>query len=268
VRLARRQLPPAIAERWISLLWPSLFLRAAGDNEPVVGQLGGAPVLPGGVAWPRLDPYGPLSFVADIDCGQLPSDSLSLPRAGTLSFFAHSELPTIRGAPENLTVARVIYTPAGTPVTEREPPAGAHSYDLVELAGGPAWDSPIFREAVADLGEGDRAFMDDWPYEDPFQQEVGQVAPQVPRHRIGGHAFPVQDAVELDVAHAQLGGEVPYGDPAVHREALRWAMLAQFGSEHWAKMMWGDSGTLYWLIRPTDLAARKFQAASFTWQCT
>ena len=57
---------------------------------------------------------------------------------------------------------------------------------------------------------------------------------------------------ELDVAHAQLRGEVPYGDPALHGEALRWALFAQFDSDHWAGMMWGDCGTLYWLIRPSD----------------
>jgi uncharacterized protein YwqG len=32
-------------------------------------------------------------------------------------------------------------------------------------------------------------------------------------------------------------------------------------------MMWGDSGILYWLIRPDDLAARRFDGAAFTWQC-
>lgn len=31
-----------------------------------------------------------------------------------------------------------------------------------------------------------------------------------------------------------------------------------------AGMMWGDVGTLYWLIRPEDLAARDFGASSFT----
>jgi uncharacterized protein YwqG len=33
-------------------------------------------------------------------------------------------------------------------------------------------------------------------------------------------------------------------------------------------MLWGDVGTLYWLIRPDDLAAGNFQASSFTWQCS
>ena len=174
----------------------------------------------------------------------------------------------------------MVYTPAGTPVTERDPPAGTGPYDLVELTGelhatGPALDGPVFREAVADLGEGDRAFVTDWPDYDAFQQEAGDAPPQIPgevpplipRHRIGGHAHPVQDAVELDVAHTQLGGAVPYDDPAAHEQALRWTLLAQFDSDHRAGMMWGDGGTLYWLVRPGDLAARRFEAASFTWQC-
>ncbi|MFG2233874.1 DUF1963 domain-containing protein [Streptomyces sp. NPDC048723] len=28
-----------------------------------------------------------------------------------------------------------------------------------------------------------------------------------------------------------------------------------------------DVGTLYWLIRPADLAAGRFDEASFAWQC-
>jgi len=31
-------------------------------------------------------------------------------------------------------------------------------------------------------------------------------------------------------------------------------------------MMWGCVGTLYWMIRPEDLAARRFDMALFTWQ--
>jgi uncharacterized protein YwqG len=272
VRLARQELPAAIADRWIGLLRPGYLLRAAGDDDPVVGQLGGIPVLPDSLAWPQSNRYGPLSFVAEIDCGQLPSGSLSLPRTGTLLFFAHSDLPTVRGMPENSAVARVLYVPGRAPVTERDPPDGTHTYDLVELTGelrstGPALDSPVFRDAVADLGVEDRAFLDDWQAPEPFERGLWDLTPQ-PHHQIGGYAVPVQDAVELDVAHAQLGGKVPYTDLTVHRDALRWTLLAQFGSDQWAKMMWGDCGTLYWLIRPGDLAARKFEAASFTWQCT
>ncbi|MFD3645178.1 DUF1963 domain-containing protein [Streptomyces cyaneofuscatus] len=33
-------------------------------------------------------------------------------------------------------------------------------------------------------------------------------------------------------------------------------------------MMWGDAGVLYWLIRPEDLAERRFERAMSTWQCS
>ncbi|WP_254885968.1 DUF1963 domain-containing protein [Streptomyces sp. NA02950] len=44
-------------------------------------------------------------------------------------------------------------------------------------------------------------------------------------------------------------------------------LLAQFDSDEDTGMMWGDGDVLYWLIRPEDLAAGRFEAAVFTWQC-
>jgi uncharacterized protein YwqG len=282
MRLARRELPPAAADQWVSLLRPSLRLRAAEKNKVLVGQLGGVPVLPDGFAWPHWDGYGPLTFIAEIDCGQLPSSTLSMPHTGTLLFFcadgqAGSEIypgwpPTGRGDPENRDAARVVYIPAGTPVSERDSPAGIEPYALVELAGelfttGPAWDSPIFREAIAPLDDDIHAFMSDSSNGDSFGDALWELMPKAPgRHRISGHADPIQDAVELDVAHTQLDGAVPYGDPALHEEALRWTLLAQFDSDDQAGMKWGGSGSLYWLIRPDDLADRRFDEALFTWQ--
>jgi hypothetical protein len=35
VRLARRELPAAVADSWLALLRPSFQLRAAGEDEPV-----------------------------------------------------------------------------------------------------------------------------------------------------------------------------------------------------------------------------------------
>jgi len=217
-----------------------------------------------------------LTFIAEIDCGQLPSDALCTPRTGTLSFFCwdgqiDGESPW-RGAPKNRAAARVVYLPAGTRVSERDPPAGIAPDDLAELTGelfttGPTWDSPVFREAIGDLGD-DQAFMNDLSNGDAFGHALWELAPCPADHRLGGHARPIQDLVELDVAHAQLCGEVPYGDPALQEEALRWPLLAQFDSDPRAGMMWGDCGTLYWLIRPGDLAAHRFEEASFTWQCT
>ena len=85
-------------------------------------------------------------------------------------------------------------------------------------------------------------------------------------HRIGGHANPVQDDVETEVARGALGSP-PWDDPRIKEEALRWLLLAQFDTDDDADMMWGDVGALYWLIRPEDLAERRFDRAMFTWQC-
>jgi uncharacterized protein YwqG len=33
-------------------------------------------------------------------------------------------------------------------------------------------------------------------------------------------------------------------------------------------MMWGDCGCLYWLMQPDNIAARRFDTAEFTLQCS
>jgi uncharacterized protein YwqG len=85
-------------------------------------------------------------------------------------------------------------------------------------------------------------------------------------HQIGGHAAAIQDAVENDITRMVLE-DVPFDDQRWLAEPERWVLLAQFQSDADADMMWGDRGTLYWLIRPEDMAARRFDAAVFTWQC-
>ncbi|MDQ1045061.1 DUF1963 domain-containing protein [Streptomyces sp. V4I2] len=57
------------------------------------------------------------------------------------------------------------------------------------------------------------------------------------------------------------------GRPPLDQEAERWVLLAQFDSDSDAKMEWGDVGTLYWLIRPEDLAAHRFGQVRLTVQC-
>jgi uncharacterized protein YwqG len=274
VRLARRELPAAIADVWISLLRPSFLLREAHDHERVVGQLGGIPVLPDGMGWPQHpDGRGPLTFIAEIDCGQLPSSTLSLPQSGRLSFFLWDDLAP---GSRHLDAYRVIYVPSRTPVSEREPPEGCAEYDLVELTGevratGPTRGTAVFREAVAELGEDGRAFLDywgDWEARS-FHQGLRDLSPQ-PRHRIGGYALAVHGDPGLRVAWEQLAGDKVFGrvpDYVVHREALRWRLLAQFDSDARAGMKWGsDLAGLYWLIRTGDLAARKFEAAALDHQ--
>ncbi|MCD9903825.1 DUF1963 domain-containing protein [Streptomyces sp. MT29] len=69
-----------------------------------------------------------------------------------------------------------------------------------------------------------------------------------PGGRFGGHQL-----------HCQVNIEVSWEGPRLAEEAGNWVLLAQFGSEDAADMMWGDAGVLYWLIRPEDLAEQRFE---------
>ncbi|MCC9711456.1 DUF1963 domain-containing protein [Streptomyces sp. MNU76] len=51
-----------------------------------------------------------------------------------------------------------------------------------------------------------------------------------------------------------------------YRRAPPSTLLAQFGADGDARTTWGDEGTLYWLIRAEDLAARRFDQARLTVQ--
>lgn len=286
--LARRHLPPEVAERWIALVRPAVHLRACRGGRKRVGQLGGCPGLPDGMVWPEWEGEGSLNFVASIECDQLPQDGLdiALPDSGTLLLFYFDseagyfdpEYPprtVMVTDPESLAGARVLFVPAGESTVECATPADIDPYDFVPLTAdpiltGPDWSHPAFRAACQDLSDANHAFLDDHGNGDAFVSALRKLMP-TPCHQVGGHALPVQDAVEVDVARARLNARAPFDDPtwqALQREGQRWTPLAQIDSDREAGMMWGDVGTLYWLMRPEDLAAGDFQASSFTWQCT
>jgi uncharacterized protein YwqG len=282
--VARRHLPPAVADQWIALMRPAVRLLGQLDDMEPVGRLGGLPDLPEDVPWPVWEDRGSLNFVASLDCDRLPVDrlDLALPDSGTLLFFyldpddglfgpEDPNFVVTRGEPETLAGTRVIYVPPGVGTSERDAPADVEPYYQVPLAAqlmttGPVLDHPALRAAVRGLSAEDQAFMGDPMNGDPFREELSECMPR-PAHWIGGHAFPVQDSVEIEVAYTHFAGKVPSDDPALEEEARRWTLFAQFDSDEEADMIWGDVGTLYWLIRPEDLAARRFEASSFTWQC-
>ncbi len=223
--------------------------------------------------------HGPLSFVASIDCARLPTAALDidLPAAGTLLFFYFDgqsddgDALVLAEDRESWAGARVLHVAADAEAAERGAPAELKPYPVVpltarvEMTATEPWH-PSVRAAFAPgapLGNRydhpvcSQEFLDAlWE----FDGEVG--------HQIGGHAHSVQNPVEIEIAEAVLGGGVPRDDPRLSEEAAGWVLLAQFDSEDAADMMWGDAGALYWLIRPEDLAARRFERAMFTWQCS
>lgn len=279
VAAARTHLPADVADAWLSLLRPGIRLVAAdGDDDgPTVGHLGGEPELPDDLAWPVWAGHGPLSFVASVDCAALPGSAagIGLPTDGRLLFFYFdgqyddAEALVIFDDPESQAGARVLFVPTGRAGAARATPEGIEPYERVRLvareaATAPSYDHPVLHET---FGAGfDRAAEPAHPLRDPDFGSAIRPA-EGPLHQLGGYASPVQGDVEYEAAQAALGGAVDWRDPALVAEAGRWLLLAQFDSDGDANMMWGDVGVLYWLIRPEDLAARRFDRAVFTWQC-
>lgn len=289
--LARTLLPADLAERWISLCRPAARLVATpepGAEDVVVGRLGGLPELPEGMAWPVWEEHGPLSFIASVDCAALPKGALdiALPADGTLSFFYFDgqiddgDSLVWPGEPETWAGARVVHVPAGVAVAERAWPVvddedvEFEPYPAVPLTARVKWTAPDswHPDFVAALHR-DGVVKDHnrHPAEAEAFVEALWDLERDADHLIGGHANPVQNPVEYEIAHGFLnrdGGDIAWSDPRVEEEAGRWTLLAQIDTDDDADMMWGDCGALYWLIRPEDLAAGRFDQAMFTMQCS
>ncbi|MEU3353323.1 YwqG family protein [Streptomyces sp. NPDC037389] len=290
--LARTLLPADLAERWISLLRPAARLVTTpepGAEDVVVGRLGGLPELPEDMAWPVWEGRGPLSFIASVDCAALPKGALdiALPADGTLSFFYFDGQIDDGGAlvwsedPETWVGARVIHVPAGVAVAERDWPVvddedvEFEPYRAVPLTARVEWTAPDswhpdFLSALRRDGDAGDQDHPSHPAEAEAFVEALWDLERAADHLIGGHANPVQGPVEDEIAHGYLrrdGADIPWSDPRIADEARRWTLLAQIDTDDAADMMWGDCGALYWLIRPEDLAAGRFDQAMFTMQC-
>jgi uncharacterized protein YwqG len=263
---ARAHLPAEMANTWLSLLRPAVRLTAAADpSESPAGHLGGTPLLPVDLPWPSWDGHGPLTYVAGLDCAQLPSRVAipGLPTDGQLLFFYFDgqcddgQALVLPGEPDGQSGARVLHIDAAQPVQARSTPDGLEPYPRVPLTAqvtitAPSYDHPVLHDTFG--AEFSHTAARHPLRDNTFCTAIGLNDDQ-PLHQLGGYAWPVQGDVEYEVATV---------DDSHPRE---WILLAQFDSDDTADMLWGDRGILYWMIRPEDLVARRFDRAAFTWQC-
>ncbi|MES5824737.1 YwqG family protein [Streptomyces sp. RG80] len=276
-RLAAEHLPSDLAQRWTALLRPCIRLRRAADGEQIVAVLGGDPELPAGIGWPEWPGRGPLSFVASVRCAALPREGLAeqFPKDGTLLFFffdgqVDDDVFVSADDPETRAGARVLYVPERIPVVPAATPLELEALSRVELTADTEQSAPdLWLPQVRQSLLGDSRH---WPHprETPaelrsFRRAFARLRTRI-GHQVGGHAVPVQGPVEYDIANAMLGGVHAWGDQPLDQEAERWVLFAQFDSDQDAKTAWGEQGTLYWLIRPEDLAALRFDQARLTVQ--
>ncbi|MDR7279199.1 DUF1963 domain-containing protein [Catenuloplanes atrovinosus] len=290
-----RGIPDGEVDRFAEFLRFAIWTGAHYDDGVPAGQRGGLPRLPVGMEWPSGE-YGPLPFVASIDCAALPRvDGLALPADGSLLFFLHHE-----DAYEEYSVAgeqkhaRVVHVPAGTDTVIAEEPEHAEivfnnmTLDFVaprrELRAVVAAELPEWLgdgDDVESTRDGDQAHL---ARDLPHLAELVALADELwpdrrdPEISLGGHSWvigelatdvmyttPETRIAEEAIAAREKAGEVsiPPGESALwlERETVRvmreWVPLMQFYPE--------DVYIGRFIIRHEDLAAGRFdRALSYT----
>lgn len=269
------------AETWTGLLRPGFQLRALESEGSVAAYLGGDPLLPKDVEWPVWEGHGPLHFVAAVDCGQVPAQELDipLPTSGQLLFFYFDGLGdssvSVTDPDSVINGTRVIYVPEDAEIAPRTAPEGAAPYPRLLLTGEVIATAPDNENAalIAAFGDpSDPSEYCDYPTTDPNGTDFWEALTAIrrdhqPHHQIGGYALPVQGAVEREGAQVVHPGEDEAAIDARKQLASRLVLLAQVDSDSRSGMNWDDAGRLYWLITRDDLAAGRFDKATFTWQC-
>ena len=277
----RQYFSAADAETWIGLLRPAFHLRALEADEPQVGYLGGDPLLPADAEWPVWEGHGPLYFVAALDCAQVPTQYLDipLPDSGTLLFFYFDGLGESSVAyndPDSvINGTRVIHVPADTETAPRARPDGEAPFPRLDLGGELIATIPDNENAalIAAYGDpDDPVAYTEYPTVDPdgtgfWDALTAFRRDHSPHHRIGGYALPIQGPVEPEGAQVFHPGNEDQAVAACKNTAAQLVLLAQIDSDARTNMGWGDAGRLYWLIGRDDLAAGRFDKATFTWQC-
>lgn len=277
-----------------------------GADESVAAYLGGLPLLPEDVDWPEWKDHGPLYFVAALDCSQLPAADLGLPlpASGQLLFFYSDGLgdsSVVYSDPDSVVNGtRVLYIPEDAEIAERAAPDGMTPYPRLFLTGETIATAPDNENAALSAAFGNPSDPSDYtayPTVDPEGTGFWEALDTYrrdhrPLHQIGGYATPVQGAVEFEGAHTLYQGSnvsdavsiseattidvtdtpgeaiVPgeSGETAIRALASQLVLLAQIDGDARSGMSWGDTGRLYWMIRRDDLAAGRFDKATFTWQ--
>jgi uncharacterized protein YwqG len=281
--IAAAHLPVEMRAPWVDLIRPAVrLLPATSDDDVVIATLGGDPVVPDEFAWPVWDGHGPLGFVGEIDLAALARSGLDtgmpLPDTGRLLCFYYDgvEVEDYDGVVTytdrtTLEGVRLVHLAAAREACDvRAAPSDAACYRQRTLTGRQMLTAPSWRHLVLQQAFGhDYTSLDspDHPLnQDDFLEQLAQLQGRRPWHQIGGYADPQQHDVEKEAAHLALDLGNDHRDPQRSVEALHWRPLLQI--DHDDDPGWGDTGTLYWLVRDSDILEGRLDNVLFTWQCT
>lgn len=264
----------ALADEILALARPAIRVvptpTALADLPIGASRIGGTPDLPRGTPWPTWKGE-PQSFLGQFDLAslaRLPA-SAALPSEGSLIFFYSARQDTWGFDPDDRESWSVIYAAPGDPLTRAEPPVAVPdggvfppcAVEFEETLTLPPLDSmPIDALALTD------------PQADAYADLLDAVTPE--GHQLLGHPFQIQSDMTVECQLVSNGLSLAdagaWKDPRVaelEKGRADWRLLFQVDSDDAARMMWGDTGLLYFWIRLEDLAARAFDRTWMVLQC-
>lgn len=246
----------------------------AKSGAPSGSYLGGMPPHYPGFVWP-VHEGSPLSFLACITLEELPRTAEMdwLPAQGRLLFFYDIEHQPWGFDPKDAGGWRVLYVAAAVAFDGvAQPPRPLSSDQEIpkrfvrfSLRGMPP--SPAAREIVdLRLSDVEQAALD---------KNREALFDGQPHHQIAGYPDPIQgDDMDLECQLVSngiyCGNANGYTDPRVaslREEAADWSLLFQMDSDDELRVMWEDTGMLYFWIRREDARACRFDKTWLILQC-
>jgi uncharacterized protein YwqG len=264
VQIRRRlagKMSPAFAGRVQSFAKPAIGLwpQEPGDELPATAsRLGGMPHAPTGWSWPLCETE-PMFFLGQVNCAELQGlpGAEKLPAFGLLAFFADHDAVNTAPPYEDKGFAVYHWTELDQLVPAKPPIELQEVLPLCRLAFRPMVDLPDVCSATIDAlewSEDDRDAYFDLEVEIRDYGVPESSQDRISYSKLFGYPHWVQNEPE------QMGGP---NDPNGLQLLLQ--LDSYTDGKKWAE--WGDAGTLYFLIRDADLAARRFDRCEFEAQC-
>ncbi len=233
------QILPAIC------LWPRTAPADLG-----VSRFGGKPLVPADWVWPGYAGE-PILFIAQIDCAALQGTAAAslLPADGLLSFFGDPDISGGSGFGGGKERGAVFHWPRGTELVMHDPPepdveiAPCAGMEFLETLALPHLFSGVVERRA-------KGRLDDRDFRMRYPERGG----------VDGTKVSPDDM-------SQLFGWPQWVQNELYAPGTRakWRLLLQVGTydngveDRW----WGPGGSLYFTIRETDLAARRFDRVEF-----
>ncbi|GBC61500.1 DUF1963 domain-containing protein [Desulfonema ishimotonii] len=273
-KLTKHGLKP-FADKIITRMKPCLRISCkpvAGKLPVGTSKIGGQPDLPEAFPWPEWR-NRPLSFLAQFNLGEIaafPSAEV-LPGEGLLLFFYDAEQSTWGFDPEDIGSWQVLHI-RETSLSPRPFPDDLTEYARYRECVSAFTEQISLPEAYFSLSEqlclSDRQMRN---YAACLEELMGEDAAG---HRLLGYPDTIQGDMQL--ACQLVSNGLFCGDPSGFNDPRArvlkagmwdWQLLFQLTSDDPARMMWGDSGKVYFWIRQQDLARADFKKCWMMLQC-